>query len=374
MRQCYRFIFIRLFYCFLIFALPNLVLANTKDTSPPQLEVCFVLDTTGSMSALINGAKQKIWAIANEMINLEPRPDIKFCLIGYRDRGDDYITKVTDLSYDIDEIYKTLLDFKAQGGGDGPESVNQALYESVNDISWSSDQENTIKVIYLVGDFPPHMDYQNDVQYPQTVTMANQNDIVINTIQCGTHNVTTRIWKEIAQNSGGHFSRIAQSGNIKIVNTPMDQDFVALNIKLGQTLLPYGNEVNRDAIRNKQKLAESAKVNVIADRLSFNNRLNKIIQSSGDLIDDIENGIINLEDLNSDDLPEAMRNMTAIEKQNHITTLSNERKEYQRIIKSLAVERKQYILERTTNKDSSFDKEVIDAIKVLALKKGLSLN
>jgi hypothetical protein len=44
-----------------------------KTASPPQskprIEVCFVLDTTGSMGGLIEGAKQKIWSIANEMIS-----------------------------------------------------------------------------------------------------------------------------------------------------------------------------------------------------------------------------------------------------------------------------------------------------------------
>ena len=31
----------------------------------PVIEVVFVLDTTGSMSGLIEGAKRKIWSIAN---------------------------------------------------------------------------------------------------------------------------------------------------------------------------------------------------------------------------------------------------------------------------------------------------------------------
>lgn len=365
------YIIFYLSFCFFI-TIPSQVLADT-DTSSPEMEVCFVLDTTGSMSGLINGAKQKIWAIANEIISLEPKPNIKFCLIGYRDRGDTYITKVTDLTHDIDEIYKNLLAFKAQGGGDGPESVNQALYESVNDISWSTDKEKTIKVIYLVGDYPPHMDYPNEVQYPQTVITANQKDIVINTIQCGNNAQTTPIWIEIAKNTGGHYSKIAQSGNVKIIKTPMDQDFVALNIKLGQTLLPYGNESERKTIRKKQNRSESAADTVIADRLTFNTRLNKIIQTNGDLIDDIENGIVTLESLTNNDLPEAMRNMTLEEKQIFVNSLSEERKEYKRIISALIVERKQYIQERTKDADASFDKEVIESIKSLALKKGLNL-
>jgi hypothetical protein len=337
------------------------------------MEVCFVLDTTGSMSGLIKGAKQKIWAIANEIINLEPKPNIKFCLIGYRDRKDAYITKVTDLTYDIDEIYKSLLAFKAHGGGDMPESVNQALYESVNDISWSTDNEKTIKVSYLVGDSPPHMDYQNEVQYPQTTVLAKKKDIVINTIQCGNNSQTTPVWKEIAKNTGGKYSKIAQSGNVKIIKTPMDQDFVALNIKLGQTLLPYGDETKRKAVRKKQSRSESLADTVIADRLTFNNRLNKIIQTKGDLIDDIESGIVTLEALMEEQLPELLRNKTLEEKQNLVNTLSKERKEYKRIISNLIVERKKYIEKKTKGSGVSFDKEVIDSIKIIAKKKGLVL-
>src|SRR5436190_676656 len=61
--------------------------ATTAPTpqSKPRIEVCFVLDTTGSMGGLIEGAKQKIWSIANEMISAQPTPELKLGLIGYRD-------------------------------------------------------------------------------------------------------------------------------------------------------------------------------------------------------------------------------------------------------------------------------------------------
>ena len=35
----------------------------------PKIEVVFVLDTTGSMSGLIQAAKDKLWSIASTMIN-----------------------------------------------------------------------------------------------------------------------------------------------------------------------------------------------------------------------------------------------------------------------------------------------------------------
>src|SRR5512147_2548313 len=79
---------------------PKASKADAK-SAKPRIEVCFVLDTTGSMSGLIEGAKQKIWSIANEMISAKPTPEIRLGLVAYRDRGDQYVTRTFDLSSDI---------------------------------------------------------------------------------------------------------------------------------------------------------------------------------------------------------------------------------------------------------------------------------
>ena len=133
-----------------------------KAEQKPRIEVCFVLDTTGSMGGLIAGAKDKIWSMANEMISAKPTPEIRIGLIGYRDKTDAYVTKVYPLSNDIDDIYAKLMAFKAQGGGDTPESVNQALSEGITKMKWSKSKK-VLKVIFLVGDAPPHMDYKQDL-------------------------------------------------------------------------------------------------------------------------------------------------------------------------------------------------------------------
>jgi len=131
---------------------------------PKRIQVAFVLDTTGSMSGLLEGAKRKIWSIANNLKDLEPSPEIEFALIGYRDKGDSYITKTYQMTGDLQDIYGKLIAFQAGGGGDTPESVNQALREAIYDIDWSNDND-VFRVAFLVGDAPPHMDYQED-QYP----------------------------------------------------------------------------------------------------------------------------------------------------------------------------------------------------------------
>ena len=87
-----------------IAAAGSLVVQEAKPGAPPQVEVVFVLDTTGSMGALLEGAKKKIWSIASEIARGKPSPRLKIGLVAYRDKGDAYVTMVTDLNEDLDKI------------------------------------------------------------------------------------------------------------------------------------------------------------------------------------------------------------------------------------------------------------------------------
>src|SRR5438128_9520154 len=141
-----------------------------KDTRP-QVEVVFCLDTTGSMGGLIDAAKRKIWSICSQIASGKPTPQLRVGLVAYRDRGDAYVTKVFDLTDDLDAVYANLMSLRAEGGGDFPESVNQALHDSVTKVKWGQGKK-ALKIIFLVGDAPPHMDYKDDVKYPETCKLA----------------------------------------------------------------------------------------------------------------------------------------------------------------------------------------------------------
>src|SRR6202044_1294075 len=87
----------------------------------PTIEMAFVLDTTGSMGGLIDAAKQKIWCIINSVMQSPCRPRVKVGLVAYRDHGDVYVTKVLQMTDDLDKVYTTLMGYQAEGGGDTPE-------------------------------------------------------------------------------------------------------------------------------------------------------------------------------------------------------------------------------------------------------------
>src|SRR5262245_43881022 len=93
------------------FALAILPLSAAHSAAArPTVEVAFVLDTTGSMGALIEGAKRKIWSIATAIVDSNPEADIRMGLVAYRDIGDDYVTRTFDLTADIQDLYANLLE------------------------------------------------------------------------------------------------------------------------------------------------------------------------------------------------------------------------------------------------------------------------
>lgn len=345
----------------------------------PQIEVCFVLDTTGSMGGLLEGAKQKIWSIANEVIAAKPTPSVKFALIGYRDRGDDYITKVTPLTDDLDAIYGELRTFTANGGGDTPEAVSEALDDAVNKIAWSRDRA-VLKIIYLVGDAPPHTDYKDGADYRAVCTEAAKRDLIINTVQCGAINGTREFWTEIARRSEGSYVALAQTGNMLAVSTPFDADLARLNIAVGHTLIPYGSASARAAVISKQRVAEAAAPAAAADRLRYNSMSGfggKVVQGTGELLDAMKEGQIAFAEIKRENLPEDLRGLDEDALRRRLEATTAERANLQTQIAELGQKREAYLAAEqkrlaASGRGDAFDTKVAEILREQAKRKGIA--
>jgi len=344
-----------------------------------QIEVVFILDTTSSMSGLIQAAKEKIWSIATTMASAEQAPDIRMGLVAFRDRGDTYVTRVLDLSQDLDSMYANLMDFKAQGGGDGPESVNQALYDAINRISWSED-ENVYKVAFLIGDAPPHMDYNNDVQFPVTLEMAKHKGIVVNTIQSGQNTYTAPVWKNIAQLGYGEYFQVENSGNAVAVATPYDKKLAELAARLEDTRLYFGDRETKE--RQKKKNEATSKIQdelseaALARRATFNATTSGESNFLGEseLVDAISSGRIELDDIDSDDMPASLQAFAPMEQMTIITNQARQREEIKRDIQKLSESRNDYIRDKVAKDggaSESLDEKIYSAVKKQAKTKGL---
>jgi hypothetical protein len=234
-----------------LLAVPGQQIAAPKPTAPalasprPVVEVAFVLDTTGSMGGLIDGAKRRIWSIARRIGDGQPRPDLRIAIIGYRDQGDEYVTRVHDLTGDMDRVYQDLMAFQAGGGGDTPEHVSAALHDAVDRVSWS--RGKALRMIFLVGDAPPHMDYQDGFDYRRATREAAQKEISVETIQCGGDAATAAVWREIAGMGGGQYAQIDSQGGMPVRVTPMDAELAKLNSELASTVVAGGSVAEQAA-------------------------------------------------------------------------------------------------------------------------------
>ena len=326
----------------------NTAVEQTK-AKEKDVEIVFVLDTTGSMGGLIQGAKTKIWSIVNEVMQTHKDSKVKIGLVAYRDRGDVYVTKVTQLSENLDEIYSVLMGYKAQGGGDDPEDVRKALHESLEVIQWSTPRENLSQIIFLVGDAPPHDDYNDSPDTSDTAKKAKSRGIIINTIQCGDMPKTDYYWKAIAQFGGGEYFHISGDGGVKVVTTPYDDKLYELNKRIDKTYITYGSfEERSEAVKmfdSEKYSMEAAPVEAKASR-AINKAINKYSYSKEDLVQAVENNEISLKDIKDNELPENMQKMSLKAREGYIQSIIDTRKEIREEIIKVSREREQYILEQ----------------------------
>ena len=334
-------------------------------------EVVFVLDTTGSMSGLIEGAKQKIWSLAGGIIQ-RTGGQVRIGLVPYRDRGDAYVTRMFPLTDNLDQVYSDLQGFRAEGGGDAPESVNQALFEAIAEIRWS-DAPRVMRTVFLVGDCPPHMDYPDDVQYPKTCAMAFEKGIVINTVQCGGDPATTPIWKEIAERTQGAYSQIGQSGNMRMVETPYDEEIQRLNIELSKTVLPYGSRASQRSLRGLVAGNIGASAAVAASR----NYVKAMAMAEDKLAApvaglDLTAAPERLAELREEDLPEELQALTPEERRARLDEAVRQRTALNARLLELDRQRSEYLLDAArfaaeapaaAAAPAAFDEEVFKSVE-----------
>jgi hypothetical protein len=339
------------------------------------LEMVFVIDTTGSMGGLIEGAKQKIWGIINEVMQKQSQPRVKVGLVAFRDRGDAYVTKVTPLTEDLDAVYSELMDYNAAGGGDTPEAVASGLSDAVAKAGWTKSRQGLAQIIFLVGDAPPQTG-GNEASVLEITASATARNMIVNTIQCGDSDQTRKVWQEIAQRGQGKYFAIAQDGGVETVRTPYDDRLAELGRQIGGTYTAYGSETMREAsteavTSTESKMTANTNSSVRADR-AMNKALNRDAYK-GDLLQDIENGKTDLGKVKEDELPADLKAMPTPARAQEVEKRLGERKKVRVEILNLSKQRAEYLKEERnrSGKKAGFDAAVGDALGQQLTAKGI---
>ena len=184
---------------------------NPADVKAPDLDVVICVDTTGSMSAVLDSIK----AAASDIVDriAKDTNNYRIAVVDYKDspaQGDPY-TYRDDASFtnDKSKIQTAINGFTAGGGGDWPEAVYSGLMHSIDGNSlgyWRSDTK-VKKIIILMGDAPPH-DPEPNTGYTLTTvtTAAGHKNINIFSILTGSgvgEPTATRYFTALAKDTNG---------------------------------------------------------------------------------------------------------------------------------------------------------------------------
>jgi len=148
-----------------------------------DLDAVFVLDTTGSMGGELREVQERVRQLAVDLALARDGERLRWGIVAFRDRGDDYVTKPFDLTEDVGAAEAFLTSLDANGGGDGPESVVAAVETALFGMSWNR-ADGVDRQIFLIGDAPPHLDYADDPEPEELVAEARRAKIVVNAVGC----------------------------------------------------------------------------------------------------------------------------------------------------------------------------------------------
>ncbi|MET4578663.1 VWA domain-containing protein [Ottowia thiooxydans] len=181
----------------------DITLSSTPLPARAQLDLVFLIDATGSMGDEIGKLKTSLAGIANEVAHLPSQPDLCFGMVAYRDKGDAFLLRSHDFTNDLNAFQRVLNNLRADGGGDTPEAMNEALHETVHNLSWRGD--GTTRLVVLLADAPPHLDYGGP-QYDNDMLAALGKGIKVFSVGAsGLDRQGEYIQRQIAQYTGGRF-------------------------------------------------------------------------------------------------------------------------------------------------------------------------
>lgn len=338
--------------------------AVAKDAAPPpRIQLALLLDDSGSMSGLINQAKNQLWTFVNELA-LSKRegaaPIIEVAL--YRHGGP--VRQVTALTADLDLLSERL--FAVTIEGNGGEHCGAAIKAATDALAWSDSPED-LKVIFVAGNEPFT---QGPVKYQAACKAAIAKGIVVNTIHCGSG--IPEDWKNGALLADGMAMAINQNKAVPHIDAPQDAEIVKLGEALNTTYIAYGTGGAAGAKRQQEQ-------NSNARAASKTTNLNRYVaqaqsqyrNASWDLVDAVEQGTVKLEEIEAKELPEAMQKMDQEARAAFVAENAATRAELQAKINTLNAERRKFVtaeMKKRAGDGNSLDMAMVKTLRTQAEK------
>lgn len=369
------------------------VFANAKETQPaptpgeqstvsstatdaPPVQIAVLLDTSGSMSGLIEQAKTQLWKLVNEFITAKQGGKTPIVQVALYEYGKDslnaethWIRQIQPLTRDLDKVSEELFALTTNGG---EEYCGAVIKRATMDLAWDPNPK-VYKAIFIAGNEPFT---QGPIDSANSCKEAIAKGIIVNTIHCG--NEAEGIngkWNQGALLADGKYLVIDQNQAIVHIEAPQDKEIVRLNEELNKTYINYGREAPAAKARqlaqdaNAVSKAEAgSSVQRVVSKASAN-----YFNGSWDLVDAAKQKGFDITKIREADLPEEMKKMGVDERKAYLSRKTAERDEIQKQVLSLNKEREAFVAAKRKEavKADTLDTAMVKALHEQAEKKGV---
>jgi hypothetical protein len=355
--------------------------ARGKSIAPPKapkeparhVDLVICLDTSGSMSGLIQSAKQKLWAVVNELATVKPKPVLRVALYHYGNDGlkaeNGWVKQLCPLTTDLDKVYEELFKLTTNGGS---EYVARVMNAATTQLKWDK-SKSALRMIFIAGNEPATQDPDHKLR--DTCKAAATAGIIVNTIHCGSEAVGRKTgWSDAAAWADGQYAAIDHDRGTVVINTPHDKKLAELSGKLNDTYIGYGSAGKKGKARQAAQDSNASSLNPAASAQRASAKSGGLYtNATWDLVDASEGKDFDITKIKNEDLPEEMRKMTDAEKKAHVAKQAAKRAEIQKEIKTLSKKRDAHVKAEMEKKGldekASFDAALRTMVRTQAEKK-----
>ncbi|HWN70031.1 MAG TPA: vWA domain-containing protein, partial [Haliangium sp.] len=192
-----------------------------------ELDLVFLVDETGSMGPYIEQVKEHLLALVAALRGSPLCKSLRLGLVTYRDhppQDSTYASRAVALTDDIAAIRRAVSGMQASGGGDGPESVTDGLFDVVR-LDW---RPRATRAVVWFGDAPPHGVEPHGDSFPQgcpcghhwytQAESCREMGIGIYAVGClpglGQYAGAVDVFRTVAQTTGGAYLPLTQADRL----------------------------------------------------------------------------------------------------------------------------------------------------------------
>ncbi len=339
-----------------------------------KIQIALLLDTSSSMDGLIDQARSQLWGVVNALDSASfqgatPRLEIAVYEYG-NDRlaaHDGFIRKVVPFSSELDRVSEGLFGLTTAGGD---EYAGQVVHTAAHDLDWESG-DHVLRVLYIAGN--ESFD-QGSVDFRTAVRDARERGIVVNTVNCVGRGGADTGWETAAELGGGKALRIDQDQRFEYVAAPQDDEIQRLGVALNETYVGYGRQGASSVANQARQDTNSVSVGQASTVSRALSKASGYYENpSWDLVDALDQGTVELPELDRSTLSRDLRELSDDALQAHVADQKKERTRIKARLAQLSEERQAHLDGRAEDDGVRLETVIMDALIEQAAARGFKL-